>query len=67
MQNRQSVIVQWMSTCRNGCLEIVLTVAGENDEGEGIADDPFQDTPKDLEHSTKEKEQSAAEVDIVSR
>ena len=56
-----------MSTCWNGCIAIVLTVAGEDDEGKGIADDPFQDTPKDLEHSAKEKEQSAAEVDVVSR
>ncbi len=50
-----------------GLLAIALTVAGENDEGKGIADDPFQDTPEDLEHSTKEKEQSAAEVDVLSR
>jgi hypothetical protein len=49
------------------CLVVVLTVAGENDERKGIADDPFQNASKDLEHPTKEEEQSAVKVNGISR
>jgi hypothetical protein len=56
-----------MKTSGSECLFVALTIAGKNDEWKGIAEDPFQNASKDLEHSTKEKEQAAAEVDVISR